>query len=111
MENKSLCGANSTAMKYFFNDEEFGMLPEQVQEELRAMCVLFTAEFGGIIYLDFDPEGELLIHITHAEDDFLFDEIGAGLKANALRREHRELFEQLELFYRMVILPKEGGKA
>ena len=107
MDTRSLCGANSTAMKYFFNTETFGMLPEQVQEELRAMCVLFTAEFGGIIYLEFDEEGELLIRVTHAEDDFLFDEIGAGLKVGALRREHRELFEQLELFYRLIVRPKE----
>ena len=111
MDTMTLCGANSTAMKYYFNYEDFGMLPESVQEELRALCVLFTAEVGGILYLEFDPEGELLIRVTHADDDFLFDEIGAALKAKALRSEHRELFEQLEMFWKMIILPKKTGEA
>ena len=102
MNKRTLCGASSTAMKYFFNEEEFGLLPDSVRDELRAMCVLFTAEYGGIIYLEFDEEGDLMINVTHADDDFLFDEIGAGLKAGALRREHRDLFEKLQLYYRAI---------
>ena len=39
---------------------------------------------------------------TYNEDDFLYDEIGSGLKVNQLRNEKRELFEQLEEYYELL---------
>ena len=36
----------------------------------------------------------------------LYDEIGSGLKVNQLRNEKRELFEQLEEYYELLIMMK-----
>ena len=48
-ENRSvLCGANAYEQKYYFNKEQYGNLPQSVQDELHIICVLFTEEVGGI---------------------------------------------------------------
>ena len=57
-ENVVLCGANSYEQKYYFNSE-FKGLPEQIQKELHIMCVLFTEDIGGVITLEFEPNGTL----------------------------------------------------
>lgn len=103
MENIVLCGANSYEQKYYFN-EEFGALPEGVRQELQVMCVLFTEDVGGILTLEFEPDGTLEFKVTAAETDYLFDEIGSGLKIRQYQLEKRELLEALELYYRIRFL-------
>ena len=49
-ENIILCGANSYQQKYYFN-EKFKLLPENIKKELQIMCVLFTEDVGGILFL------------------------------------------------------------
>ena len=90
-----LCGANSYQQKYYFNPQ-FKALPENIRQELQIMCVLFTEDVGGILNLEFQVSAE--------EGDYLFDEIGSGLKIRQYQLEKRELLESLELFYRVVFL-------
>ncbi|MDE7325653.1 MAG: hypothetical protein K2N63_05140 [Lachnospiraceae bacterium] len=103
-EQLVLCGSNYYEKKYFFNEEVFGKLPQQVQEELKIMCVLFTEDVGGALFLVFDPEEGLLLRTECDENDLLYDEIGSALKAKALQEEQRELLESLELYYRVAVL-------
>lgn len=95
---KILCGANYYEQKFYLN-EFYKNLPEAVKQELQIMCVLFVNEVRGIILLEFDDAGNLLIHVTSREGDIYFDEQGSELKVAMLRREKRELFEQLEEYY------------
>lgn len=95
---KILCGANYYEQKFYLN-EYYRNLPESVRQELQIMCVLFVNEVRGIILLEFDDYGNLLIHVTSREGDIYFDEAGSELKVAQLRREKRELFEQLEEYY------------
>lgn len=100
MENpKILCGASYYEQKFYMN-EAYVNLPRQVKEELQVMCVLFVDEVGGIILLEFDDGGNLQIVVTAKETDPYFDEIGSGLKVKQLREEKKELFGQLEEYYR-----------
>ena len=85
-ENVVLCGANSYVEKYYFN-EEFSKLPEQVKEELQIMCVMFTEDVGGVLTLEFTPEGELQFKVACDETDYLFDEIGSALKIKQYQME------------------------
>lgn len=103
-----LCGSNYYEQKYYFNDEVFGRLPQQIKEELKVMCVLFTEDVGGALFLEFDPEEGLLLRTECDENDLLYDEIGSVLKAKALQEEKRELLESLELYYRVVVLGQAG---
>jgi hypothetical protein len=62
--------------------------------------VLFTEDVGGVITLFFDGDGNLLLNTSAADEDILYDEIGSGLKIHQIQNEKRELFEQLEAYYK-----------
>ena len=102
-EPEVLCGANSYEQKYYLN-QKFKALPESIRQELQILCVLFTEEIGGILLLKFDEEGDLQFEVTADPSDYLFDEIGSGLKIRQLQREKRDLFSKLELYYKAAFL-------
>ena len=114
-EEMVLCAASAYERKFYLNPE-FNSLPEEVKQELQIMCVLFTEDVGGILFLEFTPEGNLEFRVEAEDQDYLFDEIGSGLKIRQYQREKKELLESLELFYRVVFrgdkledqLEKEG---
>ena len=81
-ETVVLCGANSYEQKFYFN-QEFKALPEDVKKELQIMCVLFTEDIGGVITLEFEPDGSLEFKVQADEHDYLFDEFGGGLFSHA----------------------------
>lgn len=112
-ENVVLCGANSYKQKYYLN-QEFSALPEAVKEELQIMCVWFTEDIGGILTLEFEPDGTLIMKTTADDMDYYYDEIGAGLKLKQLQHQKRELMSSLELYYRVLFLNQtleEAGDA
>ena len=101
-----LCSASKYTQKFYLNPD-FDGLPEQVKQELKIMCVLFTEDAGGIILLVFDENGNLNITTEADEGDILYDEIGAHLLIKRMRSEKRELFLQLEQYYRVFFLNEE----
>lgn len=101
-----LCAASAYEQKFYLNPE-FDTLPESIKEELKIMCVLYTEDVGGILMLVFDEDGNLELKVDHAENDFAFDEIGSVLKIKELQQKKRELFESLELFFRVFYLGEE----
>lgn len=104
-----LCGANAYEKKYYFN-EKFAGLPDSVKEELHIICVLFTEEAGGIFTIEFEKDGNVNMRTEYAEDDFLYDEIGSGLLVNEVRLKRQEMFESLNLYYRVFILHEDAGE-
>lgn len=98
-----LCGANSYVEKYYLN-EQFSGLPESIKQELQIMCVMYTEDIGGIILLEFMPDGRLQFKVEAEENDYLFDEIGSALKIKQYQSEKRELLESLELYYKVKVL-------
>ncbi|MCI9135392.1 MAG: hypothetical protein HFI31_14605 [Lachnospiraceae bacterium] len=108
-ERVVLCGANSYEEKYYFN-EDFGALPENVKNELKILCVLFTSEVGGVLTLEFEEDGTLCFQVSSQEDDFFFDDIGSELKIRQLQKEKAEFLQALELFYRVFFLNEAVGE-
>ena len=100
MENIVLCVSNSYERKYYLN-EMFSVLPEEIKNELKIMCVLFTEDVGGILKMEFE-EDTLLFKTEADEEDLLYDEIGSVLKIKQLQYEKQELLESLENYYRIV---------
>lgn len=98
-----LCDANAYDKKYYFNPQ-FEKLPENVREELQIMCVLFTEEVGGIFTIGFTPNGNVVMDTRAEEGDLLYDEIGSALLIKKLRREKQEVFQSLEIYYRVTFL-------
>lgn len=105
-EEMVLCAASSYEQKYYLNPE-FESLPEAVKQELQIMCVLYTADVGGVLLLVFDENGNLELKVEHNEGDFSFDEIGSVLKIKELQNTKEELFKSLEMFYKAFYLGEE----
>lgn len=97
-----LCASSIYNLKFYLN-KDFDKLPDEIKDELHAMCGAFTQEIGGIFMLVFDEAGNLKIQTRAIDGDLLFDEIGCGLKVKKLQSEKKELFESLELFYKVFI--------
>lgn len=96
-----LCGASAYSKKFYLN-EIFTGLPQQVKDELKIMCVLFTEDVGGIVQLVFDADGQLQFRTSCDEGDLLYDDIGSGLKVRQLQRTKTELMQSLELYYQVL---------
>ena len=61
-ENKIvLCGANAYEKKYYFNEEQFKMIPDSIKQELHVICVLFTEEVGGVFTIAFEEDGNVVM--------------------------------------------------
>lgn len=101
-----LCASSAYEKKFYLN-EDFDSLPDQVKDELKIMCVLFTEDVGGVLTLVFDDDGTLSLNVTSEEDDILFDEIGSVLKIKQLQQQKRDLFEALETYYRVFFLGED----
>ena len=106
MEEVVLCAASAYEQKFYLNPD-FAALPEAIRQELQIMCVLYTEDVGGILMLVFDEEGNLELKVDHAEDDYAFDEIGSVLKIKQLQQTKVELFESLELYFKVFYLGEE----
>ena len=105
--NIVLCGSNSYEKKYYFN-EEFNSLPEAVKKQLHVMCVWFTEECGGILTMEFEPDGTLEFKHTISEYDGYCDEIGADLKIKQYRQEGQEFLKALELYFKVFYLGEDA---
>lgn len=101
-----LCGSNAYEKKFYLNPA-FTALPDSIKEELRVLCVLFTEEAGGVFMIVFEEDGSVAMATESSEEDILYDDITAGLLVNEVRRHRQELFEQLQLFYRIFVLKEE----
>jgi hypothetical protein len=106
-EEVVLCASSAYEKKFYLN-EEFSRLPEDIKNELKIMCVLFTEEVGGILELVFDKEGNLLFRTDADENDLLYDDIACGMLIKKMQYEKRELLESLEMFYRVFFLGEDG---
>lgn len=106
-ENVVLCASSAYEKKFWLN-EDFQALPEQIKQELKIMCVLFTEDVGGILSLEFDENGTLLLKVDSDENDYLYDEIGSVLKIKQIQREKAELLESLELYYKIFFLGEDA---
>lgn len=95
---------SSAYEKKFYLNEAFDKLPEDIKNELKIMCVLFTEEVGGILTLEFDENGTLLFKTEADENDLLYDDIACGMLIKKLQYEKRDLLESMEMFYRVFFL-------
>lgn len=105
-DNITLCGASAYEQKFYLN-EDFQGLPQNIKDELKIACVLYTAEVGGILTLEYDEEGNLHFKTETMENDYMFDEIGSGLKIKQMQIDKKELWESLEMFYKVFFLGQE----
>ncbi len=98
-----LCAASKYEQKYYLN-QDFEGLPEEIKKELKIMCVLFTEDIGGILTLEFTGDGALNMVTQAYDEDLLYDDIGSALKIKQLREEKKDLFQSLEMYFKVFYL-------
>lgn len=101
-----LAYASQYKEKYFFNDE-LGKLPQAVRNEALMCLIMIVEEAGGVAELGFYPDGEVYVDSYCEEGDLGYDNISAGLLVREMERDHAELLEKLELWYRTLL---EAGR-
>ncbi len=97
-----ICAASVYKQKYYFNDK-YKDLPKQVKEEIRIKVVTLAEKLHCIFTMGFYDDGEVYFETRAEENDFAFDEIGAGLECSRLEREEKDLIEKLNLWFRVFI--------
>ncbi|NLK37512.1 MAG: hypothetical protein GX299_05455 [Epulopiscium sp.] len=107
MEKQVLAAASFETQKYFFSPEFLGV-PEEIQEEIRMVCVLTAEKLKCSFIIGFEENGTVYFETVRPEDEFNFDEIGAELEIKQLQRTKRELWKALQLWY--VVFCTEEGK-
>lgn len=105
-ERVALCASSAYEKKFWLN-EDFQGLPEQIKQELKIMCVLFTEDVGGTLALEYEEDGTLTFQVASNENDFGYDEIGSVLKIKEYQRKKADLLEALELYYKVFFLGEE----
>ena len=105
-EEQILCACSAYEQKYYLNPR-YASLPSVIQDELQIMAVTMTEDVGGVFTMEFDEDGSLYMSTTAKENDFFYDEIGSVLKIKQMQREKTELFESLEMYYRVFFLGEE----
>lgn len=101
-----LCVSSAYNKKYYLN-EDFEQLPQQIKDELKILSVLYTEDVGGTLTIGFEEDGDLFLEVEADERDLLFDEIGSGLKIKQMQTDKQELWESLEMFFRVFYLGEE----
>ena len=107
-EKVVLCASSAYEQKFWMNDD-FKILPEQIRQELKIMCVLFTEDVGGTLSMEYEEDGTLVFQVDSEESDYLYDEIGSVLKIKQLQREKAEMLEALELYYKVFFLGEDAS--
>jgi len=102
-ETVTLCGASSYEQKYYLNPL-FSRLPDDMKDQLKVICVLFTEEIGGSFFMEFDEHAKLQFRTMARESDYNYDEIGAALMIKEIRKSREPFLASLEMFYRVLIL-------
>lgn len=101
-----LCGSSAYTKKFYLN-ENFTNLPEQIKNDLKILCVLYTEDVGGTLQLVFDESGSLILRTECEEGDFTYDEIGSVLKIKQIRQTKQDLLEALEMYFKLFFLGEE----
>ena len=99
-----VCGANAYEQKYYFNEKDFGRIPQSIKDELHIISVMFTEEVGGIFTIVVEEDGSVSLETQAAEDDFYYDEVSSGLLVGRIKQKRRDMLEAISLYYRVFFL-------
>ena len=108
MKKKVLAAASYEKQKYFM-EPDFQALPEEVQKEIKILCVLTAQKLCCSFLMGFEEDGTVYFEIIKAEKDMDYDEIGAELEIKRIQTEKKELLKALKLWY-VFFCTEEGQK-
>ncbi|NDO46465.1 DUF6145 family protein [Clostridium sp. MD294] len=108
MEKQILAVANYEKQKYFI-EPKFETLPEEIQKELKVICVLTAQKLCCTFLIGFKKEGNIYFEIIKPEQCIDFDDIGAELEIKKIQSENKELLKKLKVWY-TIFFTEQGKK-
>ena len=100
MEKQILAVASYEKQKYFI-EPKFEALPEEIQKELKVICVLTAQKFK--------KEGDIYFETIKSKQCIDFDDIGAELEIKKIQLENKDLLKALKVWY-IVFFTEQGEK-
>lgn len=97
--DKIVLNAASCYNKKYFLNPDFEDIPDAVKEEIKTITVCLAEKLHCVFVIGFYSDGNLYFETSGLEDDFDYDEIGAGLEIKKLEREEKDLIRALTLWF------------
>lgn len=108
MKKQILAVASFEKQKYFI-EPKFQALPEEIQKDVKVLCVLTAQKLCCTFLMGFEEKGDIYFETIKSEQSIDFDDIGAELEIKKIQSENKELLQALKLWY-IVFFTKEGEK-
>lgn len=97
--DKIVLNAASCYNKKYFLNPDFEDMPDNVKNDIKTITVCLAEKLHCIFTMGFYEDGALYFETSGFENDFDYDEIGAGLEIERLEREEKELIKSLSLWF------------
>lgn len=108
MEKRILAVASYEKQKYFI-EPKFQILPEEIQKEIKIMCVLTAQKLCCTFLIGFEEQGDIYFETIKEQEGIDFDDIGAELEVKKIQSEKEQLLKALKLWY-IIYFTEEGEK-
>ena len=108
MEKQILAVASYEKQKYFI-EPKFQILPEEIQKEIKIMCVLTAQKLCCTFLIGFEKQGDIYFETLKEQQSIDFDDIGAELEIKKIQSEKERLLKALKLWY-IIYFTEEGEK-
>lgn len=102
MQKKIIFAISSYNKKYYF-EPITQSLPLDIKNEIKKIGSRTVYKVNGIFLIGFYENGDLYLELRANENDFDYDEIGAGLEIEKIKKEQKELINSLQIWYRIFV--------
>ena len=72
-----------------------------------ALSLIHISEPTRLKRIAFEEDGNVVLETNADDDDITYDEVSSGLLVGEIRRRRQELFESLQIYYRVFILKED----
>lgn len=102
IEEETIISVSNSYISKYYLDKRLDILPKELKDGIKIMMVSFTEENGGILEMRYNDKLTSIFLFSYKDDnDYLYDEISAGIKLQKLEKESEELFNNLAIFCKM----------
>ena len=102
VEEETIIAVSNSYISKYYLDERLNILPKELKDGIKILMVSFTEENGGILEMRYNDTLTSIFLFSYKDDnDFLYDDIAAGMKMQKLEKESEELFNNLAIFCKM----------
>lgn len=101
MKKEVIFAVSSYNEKYFFSPITKN-LPLEIKKDIKKIGIYFVSKISGIFTTGFYENGDFFIDYKFLETDFDYDEIGAKLEIEKIKREKKQLISSLMLWYKIL---------